>query len=50
MPFIKSIPEIVESSNECVMVPCVYDCASARAAELAGYKAILLSGGEVGES
>lgn len=31
------------------MVPCVYDCASARAAELAGYKAILLSGGEVGE-
>ena len=44
-----TIPELVKSSKECIMVPCVYDCASARAAELAGYKAILLSGGEVGE-
>lgn len=44
-----SIPDLVENEKSCLMVPCVYDCASARAAELAGYKAILLSGGEVGE-
>lgn len=49
MSAVFSIPEIVEKEKYCVMVPCVYDCASARAAELAGYKAILLSGGEVGE-
>ncbi len=49
MSAIKSIPDLVEQENGCLMVPCVYDCASARAAELAGYKAILLSGGEVGE-
>lgn len=50
MSAIHSIPDLVESEKYCVMVPCVYDCASARAAEIAGYKAILLSGGEVGES
>ena len=44
-----SIPKLVEASHECIMVPCVYDCASARAVELAGYQAMLLSGGEVGE-
>ncbi len=44
-----TIPELIDSSKECIMVPCIYDCASARAAELAGYQAILLSGGEVGE-
>ena len=49
MPARKSIPELIEQEKYCMMVPCVYDCASARAAELAGYKAILLSGGEVGE-
>ncbi len=49
MSALKSIPELVEQENRCLMVPCVYDCASARAAELAGYQAILLSGGEVGE-
>ena len=45
-----SIPELVESENSCIMVPCVYDYSSARAVELAGFKAMLLSGGEVGES
>lgn len=49
MPAINSIPNLVEKENYCVMVPCIYDCASARAVELAGYKAMLLSGGEVGE-
>lgn len=48
MSAILSIPELLEQEQYCVMVPCVYDCASARAAEMAGYKAILLSGGEVG--
>jgi 2-methylisocitrate lyase-like PEP mutase family enzyme len=32
------------------MTPCVYDPVSAWACELAGYEAILLSGGELGES
>jgi len=50
MSAILSIPELVEREKYCLMTPCVYDCASARAAEIAGYKAILLSGGEVGES
>ncbi len=45
-----SIPELCEQEKCCVHTPCVYDCSSARACELAGYKAILLSGGEVGES
>lgn len=44
-----SIPELVEREKRCIEVPCVYDYASARAVELAGYKAMLLSGGEVGE-
>lgn len=34
-------------SNECVLAPCVYDCASARAVELTGYKAMMLSGAEL---
>ena len=33
--------------KECVIAPCVYDCASARAAEMCGYKAIFLSGAEL---
>lgn len=44
-----SIPELIEREKRCIEVPCVYDYASARAVELAGYKAMLLSGGEVGE-
>lgn len=49
MSVVLSIPELVEQEKYCVHTPCVYDCSSARACELAGYKAILLSGGEVGE-
>jgi methylisocitrate lyase len=49
MSAILSIPELCEQEKYCVHTPCVYDCASARACELAGYKAILLSGGEAGE-
>lgn len=37
-------------AGECVIAPCVYDCASAKAAEICGYKALLLSGGEIEEA
>lgn len=37
-------------ANECILAPCVYDCTSARVAEICGYKAILLSGGEIEEA
>jgi methylisocitrate lyase len=36
--------------REQVFAPCVYDCLSARAAELTGFKAILLSGGALAYS
>lgn len=45
-----SIKQLVEKENECIMVPCIYDCGSALAAELSGAKMMLLSGGELGES
>lgn len=37
-------------ASEQLFVPCVYDCMSARAAELSGYKAIFLSGGAIAYS
>ena len=37
-------------ATEQVLAPCVWDCYSAKAAELAGFKAILLSGASVGFS
>lgn len=40
-----TLRELVE--KECVIAPCVYDCASARAAEMSGYRAIFLSGAEL---
>lgn len=42
--------DLIKTTDECVMMPCVYDCGSALAAQLSGAKAILLSGGELGES
>jgi len=42
-----SLCEILKNSNECFLVPCVYDCASARAVEMCGFPVMLLSGGEV---
>ncbi len=50
MSAVLSIPELCERERYCIHTPCVYDCSSARACEIAGYKALLLSGGEVGES
>lgn len=39
--------ELLTTSDEVVVAPCVYDCASARAVELVGFKAMMLSGGEL---
>lgn len=37
--------ELLETEN--LLAPCVFDCASARAVELCGFKAMMLSGAEV---
>jgi methylisocitrate lyase len=34
-------------AQECVLAPCVYDCSSARAVEMSGFKAMMFSGGEL---
>lgn len=41
-----SFPELLKSEQG-VLAPCVFDCASARVAELAGFKAMCLSGAEL---
>ena len=43
----KSLQQLLETSDKCIVAPCVYDCASARAVELVGFEAMMLSGGEV---
>jgi len=43
----KSLRELLRKSTQCVVAPCVYDCASARAVEMVGFPAMMLSGGEV---
>lgn len=43
----KTLRQILEESKECILVPCVYDCASQRAVEMCGFPISLLSGGEV---
>lgn len=43
-----TLKQLVE--KECILAPCVYDCMSSLAAEMCGYKALLLSGGEIAES
>jgi len=43
----KSIEQLLQETDHCVVAPCVYDCASARAVELVGFEAMMLSGGEV---
>lgn len=42
-----SLRDLLTTSDEVVVAPCVYDCASARAVELVGFKAMMLSGGEL---
>lgn len=43
----KTLQQLLETTNKCVVAPCVYDCASARAVEMVGFEAMMLSGGEV---
>ncbi|MEO0032781.1 MAG: hypothetical protein RIS94_2539 [Pseudomonadota bacterium] len=43
----KSLQQLLEGANKCIVAPCVYDCASARAVEMVGFEAMMLSGGEV---
>ncbi len=45
---VASLKELVE--KEQIFAPCIWDCRTARAAELAGFKAALLSGGQLAES
>jgi methylisocitrate lyase len=47
MPSKITLREILMNSDKCFLVPCVYDCASARAVEMCGFPVMLLSGGEV---
>src|SRR5512136_243964 len=47
MPSKAALRAILEKSSKCFLVPCVYDCASARAVEMCGFPVMLLSGGEV---
>jgi methylisocitrate lyase len=43
----KSLRKLLQEATRCVVAPCVYDCASARAVEMVGFPAMMLSGGEV---
>ena len=47
MPSKITLREILMNSGKCFLVPCVYDCASARAVEMCGFPVMLLSGGEL---
>lgn len=42
-----TLRKILEQIDQCFLVPCVYDCASARAVEMCGFPVMLLSGGEL---
>jgi methylisocitrate lyase len=43
----KTLKQLLHESKKCIVAPCVYDCASARAVEMVGFKAMMLSGGEL---
>jgi methylisocitrate lyase len=44
---VNSLGKLLTTANRCIVAPCVYDCASARAVELVGFQAAMLSGGEL---
>ncbi len=48
MPKKESLKELL--TREPVLAPCIFDCSSARAAELSGFKALMLSGAELSMS
>lgn len=41
------LKQLLTETDRCIVAPCVYDCASARAVEMVGFKAMMLSGGEL---
>lgn len=41
-----SIRSLLSQSDRCILTPCVYDAASARAVELVGFEAMMFSSGE----
>lgn len=43
----KTLVELINESDHCIVTPCIYDCASARAVELVGFEAIMVSSGEL---
>ena len=42
----KTLRQLMQESDKCIFAPCVYDCSSARAMEMAGYEALMFSSGE----
>ena len=42
-----NLRDLLKNATSTIVAPCVYDCASARAVEMVGFKAMMLSGGEV---
>lgn len=42
-----TLKQLLHESSACILAPCIYDCASARAVEMVGFKAAMLSGGEL---
>ena len=44
---VKTLRELLREADRCILAPCVYDCASARAVEMVGFRAMMLSGGEL---
>jgi len=42
----KTLRQLIKETDSLVFAPCVYDCSSARALEMTGYSAMMLSSGE----
>ena len=42
----KTLRQLCQETEGTIFAPCVYDCSSARALEMAGYKALMFSSGE----
>ncbi len=43
----KTLGKLLQTADSCILAPCVYDCASTRSVEMVGFKAVMLSGGEL---
>ena len=42
----KTLRQLMQADDRCIFAPCVYDCSSARAMEMAGFEALMFSSGE----